>query len=181
MVLGCCWMEASGSTKGLQAAPYNMSTDRPRHAHRIRRFPDGLGQGGLRLFRPRDDPRDAGDRTRASLFALPQLRRLLFRPAHAGRQSLSGSERALWSAAPVARERGRLLGVSRGRSEAGSPRRGHANNFWCPLRFAASRVIYTCYDLGFTVDPGWTTEANRVGCFEGMFRASVAADWVVTI
>jgi glycosyltransferase involved in cell wall biosynthesis len=56
-----------------------------------------------------------------------------------------------------------------------------ANNFWCPVQFAASRVIYTCYDLGFMVNPGWTTEANRVGCFEGMFRSAVAADWVVAI
>jgi glycosyltransferase involved in cell wall biosynthesis len=35
--------------------------------------------------------------------------------------------------------------------------------------------------MGFVVDPGWTTEVNRVGCFEGVFRASLAADWVVAI
>ncbi|HYC36636.1 MAG TPA: glycosyltransferase family 1 protein [Usitatibacter sp.] len=63
----------------------------------------------------------------------------------------------------------------------GNPDIVHANNFWCPAPLAQSRLVYTCYDLGFTVDPGWTTEANRVGCFQGMFRAAVAADWIVAI
>jgi glycosyltransferase involved in cell wall biosynthesis len=63
----------------------------------------------------------------------------------------------------------------------GSPDIVHANNFWCPTQLAASRLVYTCYDLGFTVDPSWTTEANRVGCFEGVFRAAAAADWIVAI
>ena len=57
----------------------------------------------------------------------------------------------------------------------------HSNNFWCPVHIAASRLIYTFYDMGFTVDPNWTTEANRVGCFEGVFRSSIAADWIVAI
>jgi hypothetical protein len=52
---------------------------------------------------------------------------------------------------------------------------------WCPTAFAASRVVYTCYDLSFAVDPSWTTEANRVGCFEGVFRAAASADWIVAI
>jgi glycosyltransferase involved in cell wall biosynthesis len=63
----------------------------------------------------------------------------------------------------------------------GQPDVVHANNFWCPTQLAASRLVYTCYDLGFLVEPAWTTEANRVGCFEGMFRSSIAADWVVAI
>lgn len=63
----------------------------------------------------------------------------------------------------------------------GSPEIVHANNFWCPTQLAESRLVYTCYDLGFLVAPEWTTEANRVGCFEGMFRSSIAADWVVAI
>jgi glycosyltransferase involved in cell wall biosynthesis len=41
--------------------------------------------------------------------------------------------------------------------------------------------VYTCYDLGFLVEPAWTTEANRVGCFQGMFRSAIHADWVVAI
>lgn len=57
----------------------------------------------------------------------------------------------------------------------------HANNFWCPVQFASSRLIYTFYDMGFVVEPAWTTEANRVGCFDGVFRSAVAADWVVAI
>jgi len=35
--------------------------------------------------------------------------------------------------------------------------------------------------MGFVVDPAWTTETNRIGCFDGVFRSSVAADWVVAI
>lgn len=63
----------------------------------------------------------------------------------------------------------------------GHPEVIHANNFWCPAQPLAARLVYTCYDLGFLVDPSWTTEANRVGCFEGMFRAAAMADWIVAI
>jgi glycosyltransferase involved in cell wall biosynthesis len=35
--------------------------------------------------------------------------------------------------------------------------------------------------LGFAANPAWTTEANRLGCFEGVFRSSVVADWVIAI
>jgi glycosyltransferase involved in cell wall biosynthesis len=62
-----------------------------------------------------------------------------------------------------------------------SPNIIHANNFWCPTQLVSSRLIYTFYDMGFAVDPGWTTEANRVGCFDGVFRSAMAADWVVAI
>ena len=57
----------------------------------------------------------------------------------------------------------------------------HSNNFWTPVQATSSRLIYTLYDMGFTVNPDWTTEANRIGCFDGVFRSSVAADWVVAI
>lgn len=57
----------------------------------------------------------------------------------------------------------------------------HANNFWCPVQLVSSRLIYTFYDMGFAVNPAWTTEANRVGCFDGVFRSAVAADWVIAI
>lgn len=57
----------------------------------------------------------------------------------------------------------------------------HSNNFWCPLQLASSRLIYTFYDMGFVVEPAWTTEANRLGCFDGVFRSAMAADWVVAI
>ncbi|KTD36415.1 putative glycosyl transferase [Legionella nautarum] len=57
----------------------------------------------------------------------------------------------------------------------------HANNFWCPTQLKASRLIYTFYDMGFVVNPNWSTEANRLGCFNGVFRSSLAADWIVAI
>jgi glycosyltransferase involved in cell wall biosynthesis len=63
----------------------------------------------------------------------------------------------------------------------GMPAIVHSNNFWCPVQFKETRLIYTFYDMGFVVEPGWTTEANRVGCFEGVFRSAIASDWVVAI
>jgi glycosyltransferase involved in cell wall biosynthesis len=63
----------------------------------------------------------------------------------------------------------------------GSPDVVHSNNFWSPMQMTSSRLIYTFYDMGFLIDPTWTTEANRLGCFEGVFRSSVTADWVVAI
>lgn len=63
----------------------------------------------------------------------------------------------------------------------GSPDIVHANNFWCPLQLRHSRLVYTLYDLAFVVDPSWTTEENRIGCFDGVFRAALAADWIVAI
>lgn len=91
-------------------------------------------------------------------------RQLSYGPRHLSRETA----RAFWSGpgAEVA---------------LGAPDIVHANNFWCPTQITASRVIYTLYDMGFAIDPSWTTEANRVGCFEGVFRSAVAADWVVAI
>ncbi|WP_291570944.1 glycosyltransferase [Bradyrhizobium sp.] len=57
----------------------------------------------------------------------------------------------------------------------------HCNNFWAPIQISSSRVIYTIYDLGFAANADWTTEANRVGCFDGAFRSSVGADWAIAI
>ena len=57
----------------------------------------------------------------------------------------------------------------------------HANNYWCPIQLRSTRLVYTCYDFGFTIDPSWTTETNRAGCFEGVFRSSLAADWVLAV
>ncbi len=57
----------------------------------------------------------------------------------------------------------------------------HANNFWCPTQLEFIRLIYTFYDMGFAVDPDGTTEPSRVGCFDGVFRSAIAADWVVAI
>ncbi|GAB7521206.1 glycosyltransferase family 4 protein [Paraburkholderia sp. 2C] len=63
----------------------------------------------------------------------------------------------------------------------GSPDIVHSNNFWSPVQFSTTRLVYTFYDMGFTIDPTWTTEANRLGCFEGVFRSAVAADWIIAI
>lgn len=66
-------------------------------------------------------------------------------------------------------------------SSLSNPEIIHANNFWCPTQLVSSRLVYTFYDMGFVVEPTWTTEANRVGCFNGVFRSAMAADWVVAI
>jgi glycosyltransferase involved in cell wall biosynthesis len=82
----------------------------------------------------------------------------------------------------ISRETARKYWVGDGVEAAlGNPDVIHANNFWCPTQLATSRLIYTFYDMGFAVDPTWTTEANRVGCFDGVFRSTLAADWVIAI
>jgi glycosyltransferase involved in cell wall biosynthesis len=82
----------------------------------------------------------------------------------------------------ISRETARKYWVGDGVEGAlGNPDVIHANNFWCPTQLATSRLIYTFYDMGFAVDPTWTTEANRVGCFDGVFRSNLAADWVIAI
>ena len=63
----------------------------------------------------------------------------------------------------------------------GNPDILHSNNFWCPVLTFSSRLIYTFYDMSFVVEPSWTSETNRVGCFEGVFRSAIAADWIVAI
>ena len=63
----------------------------------------------------------------------------------------------------------------------GEPDVVHANNFWCPKNLKSTRLIYTLYDLSFCVNPDWTTEANRIGCFEGVYNASLYADYIVAI
>ena len=57
----------------------------------------------------------------------------------------------------------------------------HSNNFWCPERLIPPRLIYTLYDLGFMDHPEWTSEENRLGCFEGVYRSSLYADFIVCI
>ena len=57
----------------------------------------------------------------------------------------------------------------------------HANNYWCPRQLMKTPLVYTAYDLSFLEEPSWTTEANRVGCFAGIFDAAVAADWIIAI
>jgi glycosyltransferase involved in cell wall biosynthesis len=65
--------------------------------------------------------------------------------------------------------------------ELGNPDVVHANNFYAPDTLVSARLVYTLYDLGFLENWSWTTEINRTGCFEGVFRAAVHADWLVAI
>jgi glycosyltransferase involved in cell wall biosynthesis len=76
---------------------------------------------------------------------------------------------------------GAFWAQSRIEAALGNPDIIHSNNFYTPVQLAHSRLIYTLYDIGFAVNPDWTTEANRVGCFNGIFRSSISADWVVAI
>ncbi|GFK92629.1 N-acetylgalactosamine-N, N'-diacetylbacillosaminyl-diphospho-undecaprenol4-alpha-N-acetylgalactosaminyltransferase [Fundidesulfovibrio magnetotacticus] len=63
----------------------------------------------------------------------------------------------------------------------GGPDVVHSNNFFCPVGLKRARQVYTLYDLSFLENPGWTTEQNRVGCLDGVFGASLRADWIVSI
>jgi glycosyltransferase involved in cell wall biosynthesis len=82
----------------------------------------------------------------------------------------------------IARETaGKFWTASELEASLGNPDIIHANNFWCPTQLTTSRLIYTFYDMNFLVEPSWTTETNRVGCFDGVFRSAMAADWVVAI
>jgi glycosyltransferase involved in cell wall biosynthesis len=66
-------------------------------------------------------------------------------------------------------------------SALNSPDIIHSNNFWCPIQVRSSRLIYTFYDMGFVLNPTWTTETNRNGCFSGVFKSAIEADWVIAI
>ena len=82
----------------------------------------------------------------------------------------------------LTRETARVFWTGAGaEASLGNPEIIHANNFWCPTQLASSRLIYTFYDMSFAVEPAWTTETNRVSCFDGVFRSAMAADWVVAI
>ena len=63
----------------------------------------------------------------------------------------------------------------------GNPDLIHANNFYCPSGFQHAHLIYTLYDLGFLAEPDTTTETNRIGCFTGVFRASLYAKHILAI
>lgn len=65
--------------------------------------------------------------------------------------------------------------------QLGNPDIVHANNFYCPGGLRKARLVYTLYDLSFMAHPEWTTEANRNGCVQNVFRASVRADYLVAI
>lgn len=55
-----------------------------------------------------------------------------------------------------------------------------SNNFKYPEYEGAKKVV-TIYDVGFLDHPEYTTEANRLACFEGTLNAMLFADKIVTI
>lgn len=57
----------------------------------------------------------------------------------------------------------------------------HSNNFYCPQNLSKTRVVYTLHDIGFLDNPWWTTEENRLGCFYGVFSASINADLIIAV
>lgn len=63
----------------------------------------------------------------------------------------------------------------------GAPDIVHSHNFYCPPPLRKARLVYTLYDLSFISNPEWTTEANRIGCFRGLFQASLYADRIISI
>jgi glycosyltransferase involved in cell wall biosynthesis len=78
--------------------------------------------------------------------------------------------RAFWSRPPDDLE-----------AQLGHPDVIHANNFFCPTTLRRAKLVYTLYDLSFLEQPEWTTEANRTGCFDGVFNASLYADRIIAI
>jgi len=57
----------------------------------------------------------------------------------------------------------------------------HSNNFFCPPKMNHTKIIYTLYDLSFLEYPECTTEQNRIACFDGIFKASLHADFIIAI
>jgi glycosyltransferase involved in cell wall biosynthesis len=66
-------------------------------------------------------------------------------------------------------------------AKLGSPDIIHSNNFYCPRGLRNARLVYTLYDLSFLAYPEWTTEENRAACFQGVFNASLYADFIISI
>lgn len=62
----------------------------------------------------------------------------------------------------------------------GNPDIIHSNNFSCKKDHKA-KIIYTLYDLAPLECPQFTTEKNRIVCFEGLFNASLYADHCLAI
>jgi glycosyltransferase involved in cell wall biosynthesis len=65
--------------------------------------------------------------------------------------------------------------------QLGRPDIIHANNYFCPRGLRHARLVYTLYDLVYVEHPEFTTEANRLVCFNGVFEASLRADMIISI
>lgn len=68
-----------------------------------------------------------------------------------------------------------------GEYRLGNPDIIHSNNFYFPKSVKNARVIYTLYDMSSVDCPEMTTERNFRGCFDGLFHASVYADFIISI
>lgn len=62
----------------------------------------------------------------------------------------------------------------------GSPDIVHSNNFSC-VKDHKARIVYTLYDVTPLLYPEFTTEENRLICFDGLFNASIYADHCIAI
>jgi glycosyltransferase involved in cell wall biosynthesis len=62
----------------------------------------------------------------------------------------------------------------------GSPDLVHSNNFSC-VKDHKAKMVFTLYDITPMVYPEFTTEENRLVCFEGIFNASIYADHCIAI
>lgn len=62
----------------------------------------------------------------------------------------------------------------------GNPDIIHSNNFSCKKDHNA-KIVYTLYDVAPLVYPQFTTEENRIACFDGLFEASLYADHCIAI
>ena len=62
----------------------------------------------------------------------------------------------------------------------GAPDIIHANNYSCP-RDVPAKVVFTVYDLAVLEVPQYTTEENRLVCFQGLFDAAMRADHLIMI
>ena len=63
----------------------------------------------------------------------------------------------------------------------GNPDIIHANNFYCPKGLQKTRLVYTVYDTTVLLCPEYTTEENRILCFNGLYLASIYADHLIAI
>lgn len=61
------------------------------------------------------------------------------------------------------------------------PKIVHSNNFFCPSKKLETNFIYTLYDISFLEYPDYTTEENRIGCFEGVNNAFRNSDYILSI
>ena len=113
-------------------------------------------------------------RTFGDLYWDPNWARDTYRGGPGTRSSLTHSSleqaRAFWRHTPADLE-----------AQLGEPDIVQANNFFCPTGLTHARLIYLLHDLSFLVYPELTTEANRVGCFSGVFNAAQTADAVVAV